>query len=138
MSDVSSYTNIIILECVCRCSQPTLATGRNSRSIILGDVSNCSYRLSLLPLTSSHLSSAWQFFYRRKHQTNLKHTHIGQYIWVRHVFHVFMCGNHGFWCYLPSWKRFNQNMYIYRAIQPKKGEGSLLSSAQSRFWWHLA
>ena len=32
--------------------------GRNSCSIVSGDVSNCSYRLKALPLTSSRLSSA--------------------------------------------------------------------------------
>ena len=39
----------------CRCSQ---TAGRNSCSIVSGDFSNCSYRLMVLPLTSSHLSSA--------------------------------------------------------------------------------
>ena len=46
---------IILLKSVCRSSQ---TTGRNSCSIVSGDVANCSYRLSFLPLTSLHLSSA--------------------------------------------------------------------------------
>ena len=36
---------------------------RSSRS---GDISNCSYRLSFLPLTYLHLSLAKHIFYRRK------------------------------------------------------------------------
>ena len=39
---------------------------RKSCWIVSGDVSNCSYQLSILPLMSSHLISAWQIFYRRK------------------------------------------------------------------------
>ena len=46
---------------VCRCSQ---TAGRNSCSIVSGDVSNCSYRLTVHPVTSSHLSST--LFYMRK------------------------------------------------------------------------
>ena len=48
------YT-IILLKFVCRCSQ---TAGRNSCSIMSGDISNCSYQLSVLLLASSHLSSA--------------------------------------------------------------------------------
>ena len=40
---------IILLKSVCRCS---ITAGRNSCSIVSGNVSNCSYRLSVLPLTS--------------------------------------------------------------------------------------
>ena len=40
---------------LCRCSQ---TAGRNSCSIVSGDVSNCSYRLIVHPVTSSRLSSA--------------------------------------------------------------------------------
>ena len=40
---------------LCRCSQ---TAGRNSCSIVSGDVSNCSYRLTVHPVTSSRLSSA--------------------------------------------------------------------------------
>ena len=40
---------------VCRLSQ---TTGRNACSIVSGDVSNCSYRLTVHPVTSSCLSSA--------------------------------------------------------------------------------
>ena len=46
---------IILLKSVCRSSQ---TAGRNSCSIVSGDVANCSYRLSFLPLTSLRLSSA--------------------------------------------------------------------------------
>ena len=48
------YT-IILLKSVCRCSQ---TAGHNSCSIVSGDVSNCSYRLTVHPVTSSCLSSA--------------------------------------------------------------------------------
>ena len=51
----TSICTIILLKSVCRCSQ---TAGRNSCSIVLGDVSNCSYRLTVHPVTSSHLSSA--------------------------------------------------------------------------------
>ena len=40
---------------VCQCSQ---TAGRNSCSIVSGDVSNCSYRLTVHFVTSSRLSSA--------------------------------------------------------------------------------
>ena len=40
---------------LCRCSQ---TAGRNSCSIDSGDVSNCLYRLTVHPVTSSRLSSA--------------------------------------------------------------------------------
>ena len=46
---------IIILLTVCRSYQ---TAGRNSCSIVSGDVSNCSYRLNAHPVTSSLLSSA--------------------------------------------------------------------------------
>ena len=48
------YT-IILLKFVCRCSQ---TSGRNSCLIVSGDVSNCSYQLSVIPPTISHFSSA--------------------------------------------------------------------------------
>ena len=48
---------------VCRCSQ---TAGRNSCSIVSGDVSNCLYRLTVYPLTSSRFSSGLAFFYMRK------------------------------------------------------------------------
>ena len=54
---------IILLKSVCRCSQ---TAGRNSCSIVLGDVSNCSYRLTL---TSCHeFASQFDlaFFYMQK------------------------------------------------------------------------
>ncbi len=41
-------------------------TGRNSCSIVSGDISNCSYRLPFLPLTRLHLSSAQHILYSRK------------------------------------------------------------------------
>ena len=44
-----------ILKSGCRCSQ---TADRNSCSIVSGDISNCSYQLSVLPLTSLHLSLA--------------------------------------------------------------------------------
>ena len=49
------FYTIILLKSVCRCSQ---TAGRNSCSIVSGDVSNCSYQLSLLPLVSLRLNSA--------------------------------------------------------------------------------
>ena len=52
--DPSIYT-IIIIKSVCRCPK---TAGRNSCSIVSGDVSNCSYRLTVHPLTSSRVSSA--------------------------------------------------------------------------------
>ena len=51
---------------VCRCSQ---TAGRNSCSIVSGDVSNCSYRLTVHHLTSWRLSSAWIFFTRKTSKT---------------------------------------------------------------------
>ena len=56
------YT-IILLKSVCRRSR---TAGRNSCSIDSGDVSNCSYRLKVDPVMSSHLSSAPKKFYTRK------------------------------------------------------------------------
>ena len=50
---ITIYT-IILLNSVCLFSQ---TTGRNSCSIVSGDISNCSYRLTVHPVTSSHLSS---------------------------------------------------------------------------------
>ena len=61
------YT-IILLKSVCRRSQ---TAGRNSCSIVSGDVSNCSYRLKIHPVTSSHLSSAYNFFIGEKHRKSL-------------------------------------------------------------------
>ena len=54
---------IILLKSVCRCSE---TAGRNSCSVVSGDVSNCSYRLTVHPVTSSNLSLALQLFYTRK------------------------------------------------------------------------
>ena len=53
---------------VCHCSQ---STGRNSYSIVSRDVSDCSYRLSFIPLMSSHLSSAKHILYRVKNTQKL-------------------------------------------------------------------
>ena len=49
-----TYT-IILLKSVCRCSQ---TAGRSSCSIVSGNVSNCSYRLTVYPVTSLRLNSA--------------------------------------------------------------------------------
>ena len=49
------YT-MILLKSVCQLSQ---TAGRNSCSIDSGDVSNCSYRLTVHPVTSSRLSSGY-------------------------------------------------------------------------------
>ena len=50
---------------VCRCSQ---TAGRNSCSIVSGDVSNCSYRLTVHPLSRVRVS-VWpsNFLYAEKH-----------------------------------------------------------------------
>ena len=48
------YT-IIFLKSVCQHSQ---TAGRNSCTIILGNVSNCSHRMTVHPVTSSRLNSA--------------------------------------------------------------------------------
>ena len=48
---------------VCQRSQ---TAGRNSCSIVSGNVSNCSHRLTVHPVTSSRLNSAYHFFYTRK------------------------------------------------------------------------
>ena len=45
--------------------------GRNLCSIVLGDVSNCSYRLTVHPVPSSRLSSP-RFFYTPKHAKPLE------------------------------------------------------------------
>ena len=45
---------------VCRCSQ---TAGRNSCSIVSGDVSNCSYRMRVHPVTSSRLFGLAFFLY---------------------------------------------------------------------------
>ena len=52
--DNGIYTNFP-LKSVCRRSQ---TAGRNSCSIVSGDVSNCSYSLKVHPVTSSRLSPA--------------------------------------------------------------------------------
>ena len=54
---------------VCRCKQ---TAGRNSCSIVSGDVSNCSYRLTVHPVTSSGLSSALNCVYTRKTPNNYR------------------------------------------------------------------
>ena len=51
----------IILQSICQCSQ---TAGRNSCSIVSGDISNCSYRLTVHPVTSSRLSSTYHFCIR--------------------------------------------------------------------------
>ena len=56
------YVLIILLKSVCRCSQSTC---RSSCSIISGDISNCSFRLSFLSLTCSHPNSARHIFCTR-------------------------------------------------------------------------
>ena len=48
------YT-IIFLKSVCQRSQ---TAGRNSCSIVSGNVSNCSHRLTVYPVTNSRLNSA--------------------------------------------------------------------------------
>ena len=60
MQDVKLICTIIPLKYVCRCSQ---TTGCNSCSIVSGDVSNCSYRLSFRHLTNPYLSSPSNLFY---------------------------------------------------------------------------
>ena len=55
----------ILRKSVCRGAQ---STGRSSCSIVSGDISNCSYRLSFLSLMRSHLSSAQEMLFRRKIQ----------------------------------------------------------------------
>ena len=62
------YT-IIFLVSVCRCSQ---TAGRNSYSIVSGDVSNCSHRLTVHPVTSSRISSAYTFLYTKTPKTSGK------------------------------------------------------------------
>ena len=57
---------IILLKSDCRLQ----TAGRDSCSIVSVDVSNCSYRLSVLHLRSSHLSLAYQFFNREKTPKN--------------------------------------------------------------------
>ena len=64
------YT-IILLKSVCLSVRRRSQTaGHNSCSIVSGDVSNCSYRLTVHPVTSSRLSSVQQFFYMRKPSIN--------------------------------------------------------------------
>ena len=46
----------------------------NSCSIVSGNVSNCLYRLSFVPLTSSHLSSALQCFMGENHTKTIAKT----------------------------------------------------------------
>ena len=62
--DCTIYT-IILLKSVCRCSQ---TAGRNSCSIVSRNVSNCSYRLTVYPVMSSHLYSALHFLYAKNIQ----------------------------------------------------------------------
>ena len=52
--DILDIYAIILLK-LCRCSQ---TAGRNSCSIVLRDVSHCSYLLTVHHVTSSRLSSA--------------------------------------------------------------------------------
>ena len=54
---------MILLKSVCRRLQ---TAGRNSCSIVSGDVSNCSYRLTVHPVTSLRLRSAYTFFIREE------------------------------------------------------------------------
>ena len=61
------YT-IILHKSVCQCSQ---TAGRNSCSIVPGDVPNYPYRLTVHHVTSSRLSSAYNFFLREKHPLGL-------------------------------------------------------------------
>ena len=63
------YTIILLKSVLSVCRAQT--TGRNSCSVVLGDISNCSYRLSFLPLTSLHLSSGIAYKnYRQKTPKN--------------------------------------------------------------------
>ena len=55
MACVCIIYTIILLKSVCRCSQ---TAGCNSCSIVSGNVANCSYRLTVYPVTSSRLNSA--------------------------------------------------------------------------------
>ena len=59
------YT-IILLKSVCRCSQ---TAGRNSCSIVSGNVYNCLYRLTVYPVPSSRLNSAKLFDTRKTSKT---------------------------------------------------------------------
>ena len=47
-------------------SRRSQTAGHNSCSIVSGNVSNCSHRLTVYPVTSSRLNSAYHFFYTRK------------------------------------------------------------------------
>ena len=51
--------SILFLKSVCLyVSRRSQTAGRNSCSIVSGNVSNCSHRLTVYPLTSSRLNSA--------------------------------------------------------------------------------
>ena len=63
LADASERTaiiySIILLKSVClSVGRRSQTAGRNSCSIVSGNVSNCSYRLTVRPVTSSCLSSA--------------------------------------------------------------------------------
>ena len=60
---------IILLKSLCCCSQ---TAGCNSCSIVSGDVSNCSYRLTVHPVTSLRLSSAYPFLLYAKTPKNYR------------------------------------------------------------------
>ena len=60
---LSSFS--IILLKVCGCSQ---AAGRNSSSIVSGDVSNCSYHLTVHPVTIVRISVRAFFLYAKNTQ----------------------------------------------------------------------
>ena len=59
INNICHIYTIILLKSVCRCSQ---TAGRNYCSIVSGDVSNCSYRLTVHPLVSVRPS----IFFMRK------------------------------------------------------------------------
>ena len=68
VSNFLIYTVIIIMY-VCRCSQ---TAGRNSCSIVSGDISNSSYRLTVHPVKSSPISSADTFLFAKTPRTSGK------------------------------------------------------------------
>ena len=78
LNRASDIYTVILLKSVCLRSQ---TTGRNSCSIVSGDVSNCSYRMKVHPVTSSRLSSAYQFFLHAKNIHNF-----GEIGWPARVF----------------------------------------------------
>ena len=60
------YTIIYLKSVSLSVSRRSQTAGRNSCSVVSGNVSNCSHRLTVYPVMSSRLSSAYHFFYTRK------------------------------------------------------------------------